>query len=110
MRLRAFVSDQERVPVWRQLGILRRPRPVGHTGLSLLVFAGLFTIYTYLANVLEKLGGFSGTAVGWILMGFGGVGLLGNWLGGRAVDWHPLRASMLFSVPPTASLLALGSV
>ena len=98
---------QERVPVWRQMRILREPRMLGHVLLSLLVFAGMFTAYTYLADILEKLGGFSGAAVGWILMGFGGVGLLGNWLGGRFVDRHPLRASVLFCVPLAVGLLLL---
>lgn len=36
-------------------------------------------------------------------MGFGAVGLFGNWLGGRLVDRSPLRATALFLV-----LLALG--
>ena len=105
--LPAIRGSQERVPVWRQMGILREPRMLGHIGLSLLVFAGLFTAYTYLADILEKLGGFSGAAVGWILMGFGGVGLLGNWLGGRFVDRHPLRASILFCIPLAAAMALL---
>ena len=100
-------ANNERVPVWRQMGILREPRILGNILLSLLVFAGMFTAYTYLADILEKLGGFSGAAVGWILMGFGGVGLLGNWLGGRFVDRHPLRASVLFCLPLAAGLLLL---
>lgn len=99
-------GNPERVPVWRQMRILREPRMLGHVGLSILMYAGMFTAYTYLADLLEKLGGFSGAAVGWILMGFGGVGLLGNWLGGRAVDRHPLWASIGFSVPLAAALLA----
>jgi MFS transporter, DHA1 family, inner membrane transport protein len=53
----------------------------------------MFTSYTYLADILEKLAGFDGATVGWILMGFGGVGLFGNWAGGRLVDRHPLGAS-----------------
>ncbi|HEY0790319.1 MAG TPA: MFS transporter [Chthoniobacterales bacterium] len=100
-------ANQDRVPVWRQMGILRGPRMLGHVLLSLLVFAGMFTAYTYLADILEKLGGLSGAAVGWILMGFGGIGLLGNWLGGRFVDRHPLRASILFCVPLAIGLLLL---
>jgi predicted MFS family arabinose efflux permease len=67
----------------------------------------MFTAYTYLADILEKLGGFGGVAVGWILMGFGGVGLLGNWLGGRFVDRHPLRASILFCLPLALAMAAL---
>lgn len=100
-------GNAERVPVWRQMRILREPKMLGHVLLSLLVFAGMFTAYTYLADILEKLGGFSGAAVGWILMGFGGVGILGNWLGGRFVDHHPQRASILFCVPLTIALLLL---
>ena len=49
-------GSQERVPVWRQMGILGEPRVLGHVLLSLLVFAGMFTAYTYLADILEKLG------------------------------------------------------
>src|SRR5580693_2628380 len=63
---------KDRLPVLQQLGILRQPRILGHIFLSLLVFAGMFTAYTYLADILEKLAGFSGSTVGWILMGFGG--------------------------------------
>lgn len=100
-------SDAPRVPVWRQLDILCQPRMLGHVVLSLLVFAGMFTAYTYLADILETLGGFSGGAVGWILMGFGGVGLLGNGLGGRMVDHHPLQASVLFCVPLAIGLFML---
>lgn len=100
-------ANQKRVPVWRQMGILREPRILGHVGLTLLVFAGIFTAYTYLADILEKLGGFSGAAVGWILMGFGAVGLLGNWLGGCFADRHPLRASVLFCVPLVVAMAML---
>ncbi|KVA22927.1 hypothetical protein WI42_07905 [Burkholderia ubonensis] len=34
--------------------------------------------------------------VGWWLMGFGAVGLAGNWLGGRYVDRHPAGATAVF--------------
>ncbi len=89
--LPAIRGNQERVPVWRQMRILREPKVSGHVMLSLLVYGGMFTAYTYLAAILEKLGGFSGAAVGWILMGFGGVGLLGN-LAGRALRGPPSPA------------------
>jgi MFS transporter, DHA1 family, inner membrane transport protein len=98
---------KDRVPVLQQLGILRQPRILGHIFLSLLVFAGMFTAYTYLADILEKLAGFSGSTVGWILMGFGGVGLIGNWAGGRMVDRHALGASILFCIPLAISLCML---
>jgi MFS transporter, DHA1 family, inner membrane transport protein len=68
-----------------------------------LVFTAMFTAYTYLADLLENAAGVPKAQVGWWLMGFGAVGLLGNWLGGRWVDRRPLGVTALFSV-----LLAIG--
>ena len=91
----------------KQLGILRNPVVVGHVLLSLLVFAGMFTAYTYLADILERLAGFDGTTVGWILMGFGGVGMIGNWVGGRIVDRSPLGATVAFAAPMAIGMIVL---
>lgn len=94
----------------KQLGIARSPMVVGHVMLSLLVFAGMFTAYTYLADTLEKIAGFDGKTVGWILMGFGGMGLLGNWLGGKAVDKGPLGATILFAAPMVLVMSAVVAI
>jgi predicted MFS family arabinose efflux permease len=91
----------------QQFRILRSPLMQGHVLLSILVFSGMFTVYTYLADILERLAGFDGTLVGWCLMGFGAVGLLGNSLGGRAVDRHPLLASMGFCALMIGGMVAL---
>ncbi|XVN16450.1 MFS transporter [Pseudomonas corrugata] len=90
-----------------QFKILRSPLMQGHVLLSILVFSGMFTAYTYLADILERLAGFDGTLVGWCLMGFGAVGLVGNSLGGRAVDRHPLMASMVFCLFMIGGMVAL---
>lgn len=94
----------------KQFGILKNPVVVGHVLLSLLVFAGMFTAYTYLADILERLAGFDGATVGWILMGFGGVGMIGNWLGGRTVDRSPLGATVLFAAPMAIGMVVLVSI
>lgn len=94
--LPATPQHKEPVSLLSQFRILRSPLMLGHVLLSVLVFSGMFTAYTYLADILESLAGFNGTLVGWCLMGFGAVGLLGNSLGGRAVDRHPLIASLVF--------------
>ena len=90
-----------------QMGILRDRVVAGHVLLSLLVFAGMFTAYTYLADILERLGGFDGATVGWILMGFGGMGMLGNWLGGKLVDRSALGASIALCVPMAITMIVL---
>ncbi len=91
-----------------QLRSLRDPLLVGHVLLSLLVFTGMFTAYTYLADMLERLAGYNGQVVGWTMMAFGAVGLIGNTLGGRMVDRSPIGATALFSVLMAAGLLAMG--
>ncbi|MBD8495868.1 MFS transporter [Pseudomonas syringae] len=90
-----------------QFNILRSGLMQGHVLLSVLVFSGMFTAYTYLADLLERLAGFDGSVVGWCLMGFGAVGLLGNAWGGRLVDRHPLVASLVFCALLIAGMLAV---
>jgi predicted MFS family arabinose efflux permease len=102
--------DEAAAPMLRQMAILRDPLVAGHTLLSLLVFAGMFTSFTYLADILERLGGFSGADVGWILMGYGAVGLIGNWAGGKLVDRSPLGSSIVFSVPLALAMAAVVAV
>lgn len=97
----------DQVSLRSQFKILRSPLMQGHILLSILVFSGMFTAYTYLADILERLAGFDGTLVGWCLMGFGAVGLIGNALGGRAVDRHPLIASMVFCGFMIAGMVAV---
>ena len=97
------VRSQQRLRLREQLRILRDPVFVANVALSVLVFTAMFTAYTYLADTLENAAGVPKAQVGWWLMGFGVVGLFGNWLGGRWVDSRPLGVTALFSV-----LLAIG--
>lgn len=97
------VRSQQRLRISEQLRILRDPVFVANVALSVLVFTAMFTAYTYLADTLENAARVPKAQVGWWLMGFGAVGLFGNWLGGRWVDSRPLGVTALFSV-----LLAIG--
>ncbi|SHM52540.1 Predicted arabinose efflux permease, MFS family [Pseudomonas asturiensis] len=101
------IITKDPVSMLSQFGILRSPLMQGHVLLSVLVFSGMFTAYTYLADMLERLAGFDGTLVGWCLMGFGAVGLLGNSLGGRMVDRHPLIASLVFCAFMVVGMVAV---
>ncbi|WP_116828753.1 MFS transporter [Pseudomonas syringae] len=100
-------ARQNPVSILEQFGILRSRMMQGHVLLSVLVFSGMFTAYTYLADMLERLAGFDGALVGWCLMGFGAVGLLGNSLGGRMVDRHPLIASLVFCAFMVVGMVAV---
>lgn len=93
-------------PDQKQTAILRQPRFLAHLLLSILTFTALFTAYTYLADILERLGGIPAGQVGWWLMGFGAVGMAGNYFGGSMVDRKPLAAMILFLVLASAGMLA----
>lgn len=84
-----------RVAIGAQLSILQDRFFVGNIVLSVLVFTALFTAYTYLADTLERVAGVSVQHVGWWLMGFGAVGMVGNWLGGQFVGRSPLGATVV---------------
>ena len=94
-----------RVRLAEQARILKNRFFVGNVLLSVAVFTAMFTGYTYLAEVLEKIAQVPSAHVGWWLMGFGAVGLIGNWLGGLWVDRKPLATTAGFSV-----MLAVGMV
>jgi DHA1 family inner membrane transport protein len=97
------VARSERMNLRQQARLFKEPCFLANVALSVIVFTAMFTAYTYLADVLERIAGVAPARVGWWLMGFGAVGLLGNWMGGKAVDRAPLTATALF-----AGLLAIG--
>ena len=97
------LRSPQRLRLGEQLRILRDPLFLANVALSVLVFTAMFTGYTYLAEVLEKIAHVPPAQVGWWLMGFGAVGLAGNWLGGLWVDRKPLATTAGFS-----ALLAIG--
>ncbi|QQN72365.1 MFS transporter [Comamonas testosteroni] len=101
----AMVAGQ-RVGLAQQVRILRDPAFVANVLLSVAVFTAMFTGYTYLAELLEKVAHVPSVHVGWWLMGFGAVGLLGNRLGGIWVDRKPLATTALFSVVLAIGMLA----
>ena len=90
----------------KQTLIFKDPRFIAHVALSVLTFTAMFTAYTYLADTLESLAGISPGHVGWWLMGFGAVGMLGNHIGGRMVDRSPLGSSVVFLCLLAAGMLA----
>jgi MFS transporter, DHA1 family, inner membrane transport protein len=78
-----------------QAAILKRGKILAYLALSAVIFTAMFAGYTYLADFLSQVTGFDGTTVGWILMGFGALGVVGNSVAGRIVDRGPLCTTIL---------------
>ena len=105
-RFMPHMEPGKRVSLAAQTRILRDPSFVANVLLSVAVFTALFTGYTYLAEWLETVALIPAAHVGWWLMGFGAVGLIGNWLGGLWVDRWPLATTALFCLLLAISMTA----
>jgi DHA1 family inner membrane transport protein len=62
------------------------PRVLSVLGVTILVMAGQFVAFTYLAPYLEEVTGVSGQAVSIFLLAFGVATAVGTFLGGKAAD------------------------
>ncbi|MDW3686828.1 MFS transporter [Cupriavidus sp. CV2] len=85
--------------------LMRRPVLLGLLT-TVLGYAGVFAVFTYIAPILTQITGFADRAVSPILLVFG-VGLVaGNLLGGKLADRH-LQATVLGSMLALAVVLGL---
>jgi DHA1 family inner membrane transport protein len=73
---------------------------------TVLGYAGVFAVFTYIAPILTQFSGFSESAVSPILLVFGGGLIIGNLIGGRLADWR-LTPTVLGSLLILALVLAL---
>ncbi|MDB5359906.1 MAG: efflux protein [Rhodospirillales bacterium] len=75
-----------------ELAVLARPQVQLGLAMTVLGFAGLFTVFTYIQPILTRVTGFSDAAVSPILLVFGAGLSIGNIAGGRLADRGPARA------------------
>lgn len=75
------------VPSLRErLRIAARPDVLMTLGVTLVCFAGIFGVYTYLSPLLRLVAGLSDDGVALALLSFGICGAIGNLLGGHMAD------------------------
>ena len=72
--------------------------------ITVLGFAGVFALFTYIQPILTRVTGFADSALSPILMVFGGGMVIGNLLGGRLADKR-LEATLLGSLAALAIVL-----
>lgn len=96
-----------------QLFILKSPQLWLNLLSTVLTLAAMFSSYSYLAAYLEKITLMNGAQISVMLLLFGGMGILGNWIAGIALSRNVmLTARLFFILLITAQLLAyfLGSI
>ncbi len=80
---------------WRQeVAALARPQVLLALLMTVVGFAGVFTVFTYIQPLLVQVTGFSVAAVSPVLLVFGAGMIAGNLLGGRLADRWP-QATLL---------------
>ncbi|TBR40506.1 MULTISPECIES: MFS transporter [Dyella] len=72
----------------KEMAVLRQPQVLLALLMTVLGFGGVFTVFTYIAPILQTQSHISVGATGWVLVLFGVGTTLGNLLGGRLADWR----------------------
>lgn len=86
----------EKVSTKSQLVILRKGQLWVNLVATLIMIAGMFASYGYLAEYLGKISHMSGGEVSLMLLLFGAAGIVGNWLTGIALSKNVMLTTRLF--------------
>lgn len=99
-------SKPEPVPLRRELRAVLHPQVLLGLLMTVLGFAGVFTVYTFIQPILTTVSGFGEAAVSPILLVFGGGMILGNLIGGRFADKR-LAPALIGTLIALAAVLAV---
>jgi MFS transporter, DHA1 family, inner membrane transport protein len=87
-RLVPTLPDLPMPQMRREMVVLRQPQVLLALAMTVLGFGGVFTVFTYIAPILQQQAHVSVGATGWVLVLFGAGTTVGNTLGGRLADWR----------------------
>lgn len=81
-----------------QMFVLKDPQLWLNLLSTVLTLAAMFSSYSYLAGYLEKITHMNGVQISMMLLLFGGMGILGNWLAGIALSKNIKVATRVFFI------------
>lgn len=95
------------VRLMQQINALIQPKLLVYLLIGALGNAGLFTVFTYIAPMLQQVSGFAENRVTWILVLFGCGVTIGNIVGGKLADWKlmPSILGLYFSISIILTIL-----
>ncbi len=79
-------AEARHAPLREELAVLARPQVLLGLAMTVLGFAGVFAVFTYIQPLLTRVTGISEAAVSPVLLLFGGGLAVGNLLGGKLAD------------------------
>ena len=101
-------GDTTPIAVREELKAIARPPVLLGLLMTVLGFAGVFTVYTYIQPILTQVSGFGESAISPILLVFGVGMIAGNLLGGRLAD-RRLMPALLLTLATLAVVLGVMS-
>ena len=99
------IPNKASASIKQQLQVLTHPRLLLIYAITALGYGGFFTMFTFLAPVMQELAGFSPAAVSWILLAYGVSVAIGNIWGGKLADRHGAVPALSFIFTALAVLL-----
>ncbi len=85
-------AEERPAPLREELAVLARPQVLLGLAMTVLGYAGVFAVFTYVQPLLTRIAGLPEAAVSPILLLFGAGLAVGNLLGGRLADRAPMPA------------------
>lgn len=79
-------GDRQGIAIREEVKVLGRPQVLLGLAATVLGYAGVFAVFTYIQPILTEISGFSESAVSPILLVFGVGMIAGNLIGGRLAD------------------------
>lgn len=100
------IKHEKQTSLLDQVSALAQPRLLLVLAIGALATGSLFTVFTYIAPLLEQTAGFSEHSVTWILVLFGIGVTAGNIIGGKLADWK-LMPTVIVGFLFLSAILAL---
>lgn len=80
-------------PSLRDVGnLISNPRIIAALLMTILGFGGTFALFTYISPILEEISGYSASSISWLLLVYGIAVAIGNIIGGKLANGHPVKA------------------
>ena len=89
---------KEKMSFGKQVGILRKTELWLNIGTVIFIFAAMFSVYSYFAEYLAKVTHMDGSSISIMLLIFGVIMILGNFLFGFLLQKNMLKTVILFPV------------
>ena len=98
---------QEKMSFGKQLGILRKPQLWLTTLTVVVIFAAMFSVYSYFAEYLGQVSHMNGSWISMMLMAFGITMIAGNFLFGGLLQKSLKKTALLFPLIYTVIYLVI---